>query len=176
MDTRCVDHDGETILHRACLFGQMDAVMYLTQHHNYLLHSKNNSGRTALHHASNGGNVDIFKHLVTAGLDVHGHNDNMNNMLHYACCDRNHDMIEYLLQHYSDHMIQPKQNVDCYPFHTASWYGEEAILHLFIKHNVDICKLTSEGESILHFSCRFANIATTRFYTCSVPTTSPVEK
>ena len=107
MDTRCVDKDGVTILHIACWYGRKNAVMYLTQHHEYIIHIKNNNGRTPLHLASVGGNVDIFKHLVTAGLDVHDRDNDMENMLHRACFHRNREMIEYLLQHYTDAMIQP---------------------------------------------------------------------
>ena len=40
MDTRYMDEEGATILHIACLCGQKNAVMYLTQHHKYLLHNK----------------------------------------------------------------------------------------------------------------------------------------
>ena len=175
LDTRYVDEESLTILHVACLDGKRDVVMYLTEHHGYFLHIKSNSGRTALHHACNGGKVDIFKHLVTVGLDVHDRDNDMNNMIHLACCRRNHDMIAYLLQHYSDHMIQPTTKLGWYPFHTASWHGDEAILRLFMKHNVDICKLTSEGESILHISCRLANIHTARFILAQFPQLIPLK-
>ena len=110
LDTRYVDEDGETILHTACFAGKRDAVMFLTQHHMYLIHIKANDGRTALHHASEGGSVDVFKHLVTAGLNTHDCDNNMHNLLHYACCDRNHEMTENLLQQYSDHMIQQDED------------------------------------------------------------------
>ena len=73
VDILCVDDDGYTVLQIACVAGKMDVVMYLTEHHKYPLHNKNNSGKTALHLASVGGNVDIFKHLVNDGLDAHEH-------------------------------------------------------------------------------------------------------
>ena len=174
-DTRYVDDHGETILHMACLCGQDDAVMYLTRHHKHLLHIKNNNGKTALHLTSVGGNVYIFKHLVSAGLDVHDRDNHMNNMLHYACYRRNHEMIEYLLQHYSDDMIQPTTKLGWYPFHCAAQFGDKAVFRLFVKHNVDICKLTSQGESILHISCRLANIVTTRFMLTQFPQLIPVK-
>ena len=174
VDERHVDKYGRTFLHSACLSGKKDAVMYLTQHHAYLLHIKDNDGRTALHHASEGGNVDIFKHLVTAGLDVHDRDNDMENMLHCACCSRNHEMIEYLLQHYRDNMIQPDKD-GWYPFHCAAEFGDETVLRLFIQYNVDICKLTSEGESILHISCRFANIDMARFILNQFPQLIPVK-
>ena len=174
LDTKYVDEDGCTILQIACLFGQDDAVMYLTQHHKYLLHIKNKNGRTALHCASNGGHVVIFKHLVTAGLDVLNRSNNMENMLHRACCGRNHEMIEYLLQQYSDHMIQPDED-GWFPFHFAAGKGDEVILRLFMTHKVDICKLTSHGESILHISCLAANIDTTRLILAQFPQLIPVK-
>ena len=175
LDTRYVDKTGCPILHIACLCRQEDAVIYLTQHHNYLLNIKDNYGRTAMHLASGGGNVEIFKHLVNAGLDVHDRNNDMGNMLHRACCGRNHEMIEYLLQHYSDDMIHPTTNFGWYPFHTAAQYGNDDILRLFIQHNVDIRKVTSQGESILHISCRFANIDTARFILAQFPELIPVK-
>ena len=175
LDTQYVDEDGCTILQIACLFGQDDAVMYLTQHHKYLLHIKNKNGRTALHCASEGGNVDIFKHLVNAGLDVHDRDNNSGNMLHCACLRRNNEMIEYLLHHYSDDMIQPESKYGWYPFHTAAEFGDEAVLRLFKKHGVDICKITSEGESVLHISCRLANIDTARFILTQFPQLIPMK-
>ena len=174
IDTRYVDEEGATILHRACLCGQKDVVMYLTQHHKYLLHNKNNSSKTALHLPSVVGNVGIFKHLVNAGLDVHDRDNNMANMLHLACGRRNHEMIEYLLQQYSDYMIQPDRG-GWYPFHTASWHGNEAILRLFMQHNINICKFNAEEESILHISCRFANNHTTQFILAQFPQLIPVK-
>ena len=174
VDTRCVDEEGRTIIQRACLCGQQNTVMYLTQHHEYLIHVKDNNGRSALHHASEGRNVAIFKHLVTAGLDVHDRDNDMGNMLHYACCRRNHEMIEYLLQHYCDDMIQPNK-YGWYPFHTAARYGDEAVVRIFMKHNVDICKLASDGESILHISCRLTNIQAARFILTQFPQLIPVK-
>ena len=174
MDTRCVDEEGFTILHLACWCGQKDVVMYLIQHHKYLLHIKDNTGKTTLHLTSVGGNVDIFKHLVTAGIDVYDRDTGMRNMLHRACCGKNHELIEYLLHHYRDDMIQPDKN-GWYPFHTASWYGDETILRLFTQRNIDICKLTAQGESILHISCRLANIDTSRFILTQFPHLIPMK-
>ena len=175
LDTRCVDKTGCPILHIACLGGHEDAVMYLTQHHNYLLNIKDNNGRTALHHASEGGNVDIFQHLVTAGLDVHERDNDMENMLHRACFRKNHELIKYLLHHYSDHMIQPESKYGWYPFHIAAASGDEDILRLFMKHCIDICKLTSDGESVLHISCSEANIDTARFILAQFPQLMPMK-
>ena len=174
VDTRYVNEDGETILHSACLCGQEDAVMYLTQHHNDLLKIKDNGGRTVMHHTSEGGNVDILKHFVTAGLDVHDRDNDRGNILHCACFHRNRAMIEYLLQHYSDHMIQPDKD-SWYPFHVAAQFADEATIRLFIHHDVDICKLTSQGESILHISCRLVNIDTARFILAQFPQLIPVK-
>ena len=77
-------------------------------------------------------------------------------------------MIEYLLQHYSDDMIQPGKE-GWYPFHFAAQHGDEAVLRLFVKHSIVICKLTSRGQSILHISCRQANINTARFILTQYP-------
>ena len=175
VDERHVDKYGCTILHIACLAGKRDAVIYVTQHHECLLQIQNTNGRTALHYASEGGNIDIFKHLVTVGLDVHYRDNDMNNMLHLACYHRNHDMIAYLLQHYSAAMMHQITKHGWSPFHVASRYGDESILRIFMNHNVDICKLTSEGESILHISCRFANIHTTRFILAQFPQLIPLK-
>ena len=84
-DTRYVDWHGDTILHIACLHGQKDIVTYMTKHLKNLLHIKAYNGTTALHHASEFGNVDIFKHLVTAGLNAHDRDINQTNTQHYAC-------------------------------------------------------------------------------------------
>ena len=174
MDTRYVDKNGHTILHMSCVMGKKDASMYLIQYHQILLHVKNNAQKTALHSACEGGNVDIFKHLVNAGLNAHDRDRNMNNVLHNACIRRNYEMIEYLLHHYSDCMIQGDK-YGWYPFHVAAESGDEAILRLFIQHNVDICKLTSYGKSILHISCHNANIDTTRFILAQFPQLIPLK-
>ena len=108
-------------------------------------------------------------------MDVYDRDNGMENMLHRASCRRNHEMIEYLLQHYSDDMIQPTTKLGWYPFHCAAQFGNEAVLHLFMKHNIDICKLTSQGESIFHISCRLANIVTTRFMLTQFPQLIPVK-
>ena len=99
---------------------------------------------------------------------------NMGNMLHCACRHRNREMIEYLLQHYSDDMIQPDKG-GWYPFHYAAHFGTEAILHLFLIHNVNICKFSSHGESILHISCRYANLHTARFILTQFPQLIPLK-
>ena len=174
-DIFCVDKEGATILHMACSTGKRDAVMYLTKNYKALLLIKDNDGKTALHYASEGGNVDIFKHLVAAGLSVLDCTKDGGNMLHSACLDRNFEMIEYLLQNYGDNMIQPTIQTGWYPFHDAARFGDEPVIRLFIKHNIDICKLTSKGESILHISCLHANIDTARFILTQFPQLIPMK-
>ena len=174
LDARYVDATGETILDIACLCGQKNAVVYMTHYHKYLLQNKDTHNRTALHTASQGGNIYIFKHLIACGLNVYDLDTFMANMLHRACCQRNHEMIAYLLQHYRDDMVQP--TIDgWYPFHAASQFGDETTLRLFIDNNVDICKFTSREESILHISCRYANIDTTRFILEQFPQLIPLK-
>ena len=173
-DALYVDKNGLTILHVACLDRKKGTAMYLIQHHQYLLHMKKHTNQTALHLACEGGNVDIFNILVNAGLSVDDRDVNMNNMLHRACIRRNHEMIEYLLHHYSNGMIQ-KNKYGLYPFHVAARHGDEAILRLFMQHNVDICKLTSDDQSILHISSRNANIDTAQFILSQFPQLIPLK-
>ena len=177
LDATCKDEDGLTILHVACLASKTDAVMYLTENHKCLLHIKDKRGRTVLHCASQGGNVDIFKHLVSVGLNTHDYDNTMSNMLHHACRFTNHDMIDYLLQHYGDDMIQQGKG-GWYPFHFAAQFGDEAVFRLFLKYNVDICKLTSKGLSVLHITC-LTSIASkfemTRFILTRFPKLIPIK-
>ena len=86
---------------------------------------------------------------------------------------KKHEMIEYLLQHYSD-IVRPDK-AGWYPFHIAAQFGDEAILRLFVEHGVDICKVTSDGESILHISSRHANIDTARFILTQFPQLIPLK-
>ena len=174
MDTRYVDKNGHTILHMSCVMGKKDASMYLIQHYQDLLHVRDNAGKTALHSACQGGNVDVFKLLVNAGLSVHDQSNSMGNMLHSACTKRHHEMIEHLLNHYSHDMIQGNKYGE-YPFHYAAQFGDEAIIRTFMQHNVDVCKLTPDNESILHISCRYANIDTARFILDQFPQLVPLK-
>ena len=174
MDTRYVDKNGCTILHLACFTGQMDTAVYLIQQHKYLLHMKENYGGTALHLASEGGKIDIFKLLVDHGLSVHDRDRKMNNMLHRACGHKNYKMIEYLLQHYRDDMIEQGSD-GWYPFHDAAFADDEGITRLFMQYNVDVLKLTDDEETILHISCAFANMDTTRFILEQYPQLIPLK-
>ena len=168
LDTRYVDWYGCTILHIACLNRQKDVVKYMIQFHGYLRDMKDKFNKSALHFASQGGDIGIFVHLCNAGMNVNARTKNMNTMLHRACTRRNYEMINYLLHHYIGDMNQP-DNDGGYPFHTAARLGDDAVLRIFIKHNVDICKLSSEAESILHISCIEGNFDTTQFILTHFP-------
>ena len=171
MDTRKADKNVSTILHIACKFGRKDVVMFLIEHTN-ILHMKDKRDRSALHYASEGGNVDIFRYLVTAGLNVCDRDSGWENMLHRACVHKNHNMIDYLLANYTWGFIEQDKS-GWYPFHYAASRGDEGVLRLFMKHKIDLRKLSLQGESVLHVSCLEANFHTTQFilsqFRCLIP-------
>ena len=131
MDTKCLDNYDCTILQTASIAGQKDAVVYLFQFNDYLIHAKDISDKTALHYAAEEGNINIFKYLVNAGIDVHARSNDKENMLHIACIHKNHEIIDYLLQNYADNMIQGDKD-GWYPYHVSAWQGDVVALRIFM--------------------------------------------
>ncbi|KAK3583458.1 hypothetical protein CHS0354_025590 [Potamilus streckersoni] len=59
----------ETLLHRACINGQLEMTKYLVQTYPTMLHEVDNSKATPAHDAALGGNVAVLSYLIERGID-----------------------------------------------------------------------------------------------------------
>ena len=63
-DVKTLSNDGKTILHYACLSGQVHLCKYLIKNHPRLLDVRDIDGLHAIHAAAYSGNIELFKFLV----------------------------------------------------------------------------------------------------------------
>ncbi|XP_021376771.1 uncharacterized protein LOC110465343 [Mizuhopecten yessoensis] len=97
LSSKTTTNDGSTVLHIASYNGKLDLVRYIIQATIDVLPLADESGRTALHYAAAGGNVDVFVELVEAGLPPSSKTSSGSTVLHLAAATSQLNLVEYIL-------------------------------------------------------------------------------
>ncbi|XP_067668072.1 serine/threonine-protein phosphatase 6 regulatory ankyrin repeat subunit A-like [Haliotis asinina] len=92
-----LEHLGRSIIHAACLSGNVSIVVDLLSHGIADIDSKDRMGRTPVMYAATKGNKKVVDLLVSKGCNLSVVDDLGRNILHEACCGDNVGMVEDLL-------------------------------------------------------------------------------
>ncbi|KAK3583456.1 hypothetical protein CHS0354_025588 [Potamilus streckersoni] len=84
IDTWCRTSAEETLLHRACINGQLEMTKYLVQTYPKMLHEVDNSKRTPAHDAALEGNVAVLSYLIELAIDPWCKTSEEKTLLHRA--------------------------------------------------------------------------------------------
>ncbi|XP_048246405.1 ankyrin repeat domain-containing protein 50-like [Haliotis rufescens] len=151
-DMTQIAHDGDHILSKACVGGNMDIVKYVVLKEHSLINKQRKDGRTALMWAAWHRKKTVFDYLLKEGadsslVDVDGYN-----MLHYACFGGDTGMVNDAITNTS---------VD---INTSDIYGRTAVMvaaacgykdmvDLLFKKESDLSHIDKTGNNILHVAC-----------------------
>ncbi|XP_069104161.1 uncharacterized protein [Argopecten irradians] len=97
LSPKTTTNDGSTVLHIASYNGKLDLVQYIIRATSGVLPLADESGRTALHYAAAGGNVDVFVELVEAGLSPSAKTSSGSTVLHLAAATAQLNLVEHIL-------------------------------------------------------------------------------
>mmetsp|Transcript_21827 Transcript_21827/g.62185 ORF Transcript_21827/g.62185 Transcript_21827/m.62185 type:complete len:368 (-) Transcript_21827:117-1220(-) len=129
-----------------------------------LLNVTDRAGNTALHHATQQGNLDVVKELVKAIGDggreeskkriVMKLNRNGNSPLHVACLLGHCDIAKYLSSQQNSIIIMQRNPMDGNtPLHYASMNGHIDIVKFFIMNGIDDLNAKNKnGSTALHYA------------------------
>lgn len=122
----------------------------------YLLKRTDKNGWNVLHMAAKGGNIRIFRSLVSENLDLCDKTHNQMTVLHIASKFGNYDICEYIL---NNEILRFKSCVcdvssegknAC---HYAAEAGSVDIITLLVKKGINATAVTNNKENIFHIAC-----------------------
>ena len=132
-DINLKDKRGFTILHYACISGDIELVEVLIKTYKAEIDETNLDKQTALHLAINTGYMNIAKYLVKQGSDIFIKSSSGQNVLHYAAYHGESEFIKWLFEEYTNDYQKGKVN-------SKSGYGMVK-LHYTIVHFIQTRKL-----------------------------------
>jgi len=102
--------NGETCLHIAASRGQNEIVKYIVKYFPNLLLSLKLDGRTALHEASAGGNIETFDELIRSEIKPSVKSNSGETCLNAAAITGRNTMISHILGNYPELLKMSKNN------------------------------------------------------------------
>ncbi|KAK3612329.1 hypothetical protein CHS0354_011047 [Potamilus streckersoni] len=169
IDPWCRISQNETLLHRACIDGQLEMTKYLVQKYPAILHEVNNCHGRPAHNAAHSGNVTILSYLIDCGTDPWCRTSDEETLLHIACISGHLEMTKYVVQSYPT-MFNKLDNNKRTPAHKATYSSNISVLSYLIDSGTDLWRRTSEKETLLHRSCIIGQLEMTIFLDQTYPT------
>lgn len=131
-DMLAIDDKGKTVLHFACLAGNVGIVQCIVKHSRADMEKKCEYGTTAVMMAAQYGQKKVFDLLVREGCDMSAVDNTGNNILHFACIGGNPDIIEHILSE-SGSDAASKNQYGMTPQEVAHCCGHERVVALLQK-------------------------------------------
>ncbi|XP_071085410.1 putative ankyrin repeat protein RF_0381 [Haliotis cracherodii] len=152
-----VDDRGNTILHLACLGGNVHVVEYLITHKIADIESRGQAGRTPVMIAAGTGDQKVFDLLVGKGCNLSAVDDGGNNILHLACFSDNVHIVEYLITHkIAD--IESRGRFGRTPVMIAAEKGKQQMFDLLVGKGCNLSAVDDGGNNIIHSACFSGNV------------------
>ncbi|XP_046562943.1 uncharacterized protein LOC124271837 [Haliotis rubra] len=147
------DRNGETCLHKAARYGDVDTMRYLCEK-SANLNQTDTEGRTPLHNAIDKCDLDTIRYLVSKGASVEAIDSGGRNVIHFAASSRM-DPLEKIIYFKDTHNISV--HVEDSLGRTVLFYavesGDEEVVELFVDMGLDTNTQDNEGTSLLHIAC-----------------------
>ncbi|XP_046546810.1 ankyrin repeat domain-containing protein 50-like [Haliotis rubra] len=151
-DLGCVDDNGDSILHVACIGGHVTMVECIISLDIVDINSGGQYGGTPLMAAAEGGHRDVLDLLISKGGDVSLVDDYNNNILHVVCIGGNADIVKYVLsKHVVD--INSRGEYGRTPVMIAARWGHKGVFDLLVSRGGDVALVSDHGDNILHVAC-----------------------
>ena len=167
LDCNIQDAKGNTVLHHACRNGNFKVVELLSLSTNDIdLNIKDNNGTTALHVACIRGYFDMVKHFITnyrkLNIKLNVTDNQGFTPFHHACHQgykSNLSIVQLILDHSNQFLIDAPNNLGMTPFHLACFYGQKHIIEYILLHSdkipININGFTNDNDqkSAFHLAC-----------------------
>ena len=155
-------------LQDACVEGALGVVKQILDQGVIDVNEKDGVNWTPLHHAIQGGNLDVVQYLV----DEKGANFNDITMtregqeaLHFACSDGRLDVIKYIAEHGGQHMMHATNDTNMRPILLASLGGcYDIVQYLLEECHVNVHVADNDQWTPLHYACTSGDLQTVRYH------------
>ncbi|XP_048244847.1 uncharacterized protein LOC124124203 isoform X3 [Haliotis rufescens] len=154
-DINGMDSDGNTILHMACMKGDVESVDILCGRGASVL-ACNKNQECALHKSAENGNEDIMNILLAQQADVNMTDTDKQTPLHIACAEGHLKIVELLVKSKVDVNVPDKHLL--VPLHLACRDGQRNIADALIKSSADIAPCSEKRDTPLSYACEGGHI------------------
>ena len=137
--------------------GEVEKIRQLLDNDKNLLNSKDQSGKTPLHFASQYGHFDMVKILIERGAEVNVENNNGETPLHYASAYGQENVAEFLISNGAELEYRSWRHGDT-PAHAAAIGGHVEMVSFLDQKGARLDVLNDFGETPLHYAADFGHI------------------
>lgn len=138
-------------IHRAIADGDVARVKDLLRQDPSLANVPDEADRFSslpLHLAAQGGDLEIVKVLLDAGVDVDCGDSDESTPLHVAAMNRHQDVVTLLLKHGAD--VNKRDRNGAYALSFAASGGDESIVRQILDAGADLNYINRQGVTLLH--------------------------
>ncbi|KAL6689610.1 hypothetical protein J3F84DRAFT_407306 [Trichoderma pleuroticola] len=146
-----------TGLHLATWFGLTNTVNLLLQHNKIYIDTKNKSGQTALHIATEHGHRDIAQLLLDNKSDIEAADNRGHTPLHTALWHNKDGMVSLLLERNADTEARDISGDTLLHAAAQGGYKDETVL-LLLERGADIEALSLGDQRPLHVAAMYSNV------------------
>uniref|UniRef100_A0A8C9U6X0 Ankyrin repeat domain 52a n=2 Tax=Scleropages formosus TaxID=113540 RepID=A0A8C9U6X0_SCLFO len=139
-------------LHLAVLYGFSDCCRKLLSSAGFDINTPDNLGRTCLHAAASGGNVECLNLLLSSGADL-GKKDKLGRTpLHYAAANGSYQCAVALVSAGAE--VNEPDGKGCTPLHYAAYNGHCEALRVLAETLVNLDVRDTGGRTALHLAAQ----------------------
>ncbi|XP_071099698.1 ankyrin repeat domain-containing protein 50-like [Haliotis cracherodii] len=152
-----VDDNNDTVLHVACMSGNVDVVKCILSNNTINMEKRGRYGWTAIVTSGYYGSKNVFDFLIRKGCDLSVVDGNGNNILHVTCLGGNVNICKYLLS--KDIVgIESRGQYNRTPVMTAVSKGHRELFDFLVSKGCDLSVVDGNGDDILHVTCIGGNV------------------
>ena len=157
------DHSGNTPLHAACIYGQLDIVQLLTHEIGCDPNDTNSKGQTSLHLAAQYGHLPLVRYLIEeVGSNMNLEDNHRKSPTFLAAGGGHLDILKYLIgeKRGDPYCVTSREWEKCLTsgrslMHAASYNGHlHVVRYLVEQHGCDPSHKDIKGFTSLHLACQ----------------------
>ncbi|XP_063721149.1 ankyrin-1-like [Symsagittifera roscoffensis] len=149
-DPNAKNDDGFTLLHKACVGGQVRVAKFLLDN-GASVNGVTKKGSMPIHVGGRAGHVEIVKLLIDYGASIDSRTTDCWTVLHESCDNNKIDMVNFLLrQNAKVNTINEKGNT---PLHAACEKGNLEIVKILLEHGAEKDAENVDGFTPLLRAC-----------------------
>uniref|UniRef100_A0A672HYB0 Ankyrin repeat domain 52a n=1 Tax=Salarias fasciatus TaxID=181472 RepID=A0A672HYB0_SALFA len=143
-------------LHLAVLYGFSDCCRKLLSSAGFDINTPDNFGRTCLHAAASGGNVECLNLLLSSGTDLNKRDIMGRTPLHYAAANGRYQCTVTLVSAGAE--VNEPDQTGCTPLHySAASQAFSSCLEHLLDNGADPSMVNSKGYSAVHYAAYHGN-------------------
>ncbi|XP_071099028.1 uncharacterized protein [Haliotis cracherodii] len=155
-DLRLRDDKNNSVLHLACLGGNISIVKDLLARPGTDINCLGSHGRTAIMITALAAEPALFQLLLSKKANIRLTDDDNSTVLHHACNGGDPSIVNYLISKFN---IDASGKHGRTPVMVAAWAGRKVVFDLLVKQNADLTLTDEYNDNVLHLACQGGSTA-----------------